>query len=262
MDILSFWLLALGVAGAVIYVWRWRQRNSREQEFTGNFNSGSSHDGNQQTHAGSRSGPGAGHRGLNPTPPGRLLLEQEIEQIKTMVQNLNTTSSSLQTELHNLTGLVEEIMPALERIEQSRSNPTPTPPDVTPTVATHRREPLNLVSASAAYRKLSLDGYRDLPIEPLFVTLDMDSSARGSAIGETKRRFNQSESKHSAFVVFPQDQNEGWIYPNPQISFTEAMKYVFPDLNYENFEDAKDRVEPRKVRSVSESAWETVGNEF
>jgi hypothetical protein len=95
-------------------------------------------------------------------------------------------------------------------------------------------------------------------VEPLFVVLDIDSSARGSAIGETKRHFNHSESKQSAFVIFPEGEKDGWIFPNPRFSFTEAMKYVFPDLNYENFEEAKDRVQPQRVHSVSQGAWETV----
>jgi hypothetical protein len=59
-------------------------------------------------------------------------------------------------------------------------------------------------------------------------------------------------------VIFPEGEKEGWIFPNPIFSFTEAMKYVFPDLSYENFEEAKDRVEPQRVHSVSQGAWETV----
>ena len=113
-----------------------------------------------------------------------------------------------------------------------------------------------LNSAMQSYRKLDSEGLRGLPIEPLFAVLDIDSSNQAS-VGDTYCYFKQSESKQSAFVIFPnKDATEGWLFPNPKISFTEAMKYVFPELSYDRFEELKNRVEPVCVRSLTNDVWE------
>jgi hypothetical protein len=114
--------------------------------------------------------------------------------------------------------------------------------------------------ALEAYRQLSAEGLRGLPIEPVFVVLDIDSSARGSAIGEAKRNLRQAESKQSAFVIFSDGSPGGWLFPNPKISFTESMKYVFPELGHDNFEVAKNTIAPKRVRSVSAGEWEVVAD--
>lgn len=113
-------------------------------------------------------------------------------------------------------------------------------------------------AAREAYLQLSAEGLRGLPVEPIFAILDIESSARVSAIGEAKRNFRQSDSKQSAFVIFSDGAASGWLFPNPKISFTESMKYVFPELGYENFESAKGGVAPKRVRAVSTGEWEVV----
>jgi hypothetical protein len=110
--------------------------------------------------------------------------------------------------------------------------------------------------AKGSYQQLSAEGLRNLPLEPLFVYLDVDSSAQGSAVGESQRLFKQSDNKQNAFVVFQQDSREGWLFPNPRISYTESMRYVFPELSYENFTDDKQKVDPAKVKLIAEGVWE------
>ena len=176
-----------------------------------------------------------------------------------MISNLQQTVGAIQGELGGMSNSIKAIRTNLDQTNRGHQNALDKRPDDTrrpgPASVVHSQ---GLADAIAAYRKLSSGGLHDLTVEPLFVVLDIDSSARGSAIGETKRHFNHSESKQSAFVIFPEGEKDGWIFPNPRFSFTEAMKYVFPDLCYENFEEAKDRVEPQRVHSVSQGAWETV----
>jgi len=112
--------------------------------------------------------------------------------------------------------------------------------------------------ACQAYRKLAREGLRDLPLEPVFVVLDIDSSAQTSAIEEVRRNFRQATTKQSEFIIFQNSSTEAWLFPNPRISFTEAMKYVFPYLTYENFEGVTDAIAPERVRQTSPETWEMV----
>jgi hypothetical protein len=114
-----------------------------------------------------------------------------------------------------------------------------------------------LRAAADSYQRLTLDGLRNLPLEPVFVYLDVDESARGAAVGESERVFKQSDNKQNAFVVFAKTDGDGWLFPNPRISYTESMGYVFPQLTFENFTDSKHGVDPLRVRRTGESTWET-----
>jgi hypothetical protein len=114
--------------------------------------------------------------------------------------------------------------------------------------------------ATDSYRRFSLDGLRNLPIEPVFVYLDVDESARGAAIGDSQRVFKESDNKQNAFVVFAKNEGEGWLFPNPRISYTESMGYVFPQLTFENFTDSTHSVQPMRVMRTGENTWETLAD--
>ena len=191
------------------------------------------------------------------TNTGGAYQDSEIEAIKSRLSNIERALVYIQQDLADLDS---------DR-GKSRSGATGTPPrpnSLMPTQnypETYYDPSLNrdaYTTASEAYLKLSSEGLRDLLLEPVFVVLDMDSSTRGSAIGEAKRNFKRSANKQSAFIIFKEGPIGGWIFPNPRISFTEAMKYVFPDLSHENFEETKNGVKPRKVRATSDGEWETV----
>ena len=251
-----FWLvIGVGVGAVATYIWARRQLR---EVGTRNFMTNSTQHGNYQT----RTFPppaAANYSPPNPDNPGGPNLKAEVEALKTLISNLQQAVGSLQDDIRNLTFAIKAYEPNQNQLHLKSQNAMNRPLDTGPRYGTATAvSSQGWSSACAAYRKLSFEGLRDLPVEPLFVVLDIDSSARGSAIGETKRHFNESETKQSAFVIFPEGEKEGWIFPNPRISFTEAMKYVFHDLSYDNFEEAKDRVEPQRVRSVSQGAWETV----
>jgi hypothetical protein len=185
--------------------------------------------------------------------------DSEIEDIQIRLSNIERMIRYLQDDLRHLAREREANAPPSPNIGHDRQDQFSREERViTQSFNTSRESEEVLRNACGAYQKLSTEGLRGLPIEPLFALLDMESSARGSAIGETKRNFKQSDNKQSAFVIFRNNPTAGWIFPNPRISFTEAMKYVFPNLSYENFEEAKNRVDPKRVRATSEGAWETV----
>jgi hypothetical protein len=254
MDI-TWFSIGLGVGALAIYIWLRKKTHQMMQE-------NSMIHSHQHTHNQTR--PLEPPATMNYSPPnpsnsGSSHSKAEFDALEQMILTLQEAVESLQDDVREISSSIKGINPNLNQLNREQHNVKNRPSDKTKRsgTATVAHSP-GLANAVAAYRKLSCEGLRDLPMEPLFVVLDIDSSARGSAIGETKRHFNQSESKQSAFVIFPEGEKEGWIFPNARISFTEAMKYVFPDLSYENFEEAKDRVEPQRVHSVSQGAWETV----
>lgn len=112
--------------------------------------------------------------------------------------------------------------------------------------------------AAESYRKLAVEGLRNLPLEPDFVFLDMESSASASGVGESRRLFRHSDSNQNPFVLFHSDSDRGWLFPNPRVSYTESMRYVFPELSYSNYTEHKQHIKPIPVRLISEDLWEIV----
>ena len=112
-------------------------------------------------------------------------------------------------------------------------------------------------AARAAYQTLTDERASATRLETIFA--DLDSPAQGAVIGEVSYSFRPAESKHSQFVIIPRDGSTGWLFPNPNILFTEAMKVVFPSLSREQFEDHKNRIEPVPVRAGQSGMWERAG---
>lgn len=111
-----------------------------------------------------------------------------------------------------------------------------------------------LAAARGAYQMLADDRVSASNYETLFA--DLDSAAQGAVVGEVNYSFKPAESKHSQFVIIPKDSSTGWLFPNPNRVFTEAMKVVFPHLSREQFEDRKISVDPMPVKVGSSGMWE------
>ncbi|MEK6304233.1 MAG: hypothetical protein AABO41_26390 [Acidobacteriota bacterium] len=107
-----------------------------------------------------------------------------------------------------------------------------------------------------AYRKLSADGFGG-EVVPIFAEPD-DTRHRGIVEGDPPRKFKESAEKHTPFVIIRIDGNAGWLFPNPSILFTHAMKYVFPRLSREQFDSDKTNVEPLSVSKKADGLWEIV----
>jgi hypothetical protein len=171
-----------------------------------------------------------------------LSLERDVRELSKAIAQLNAgPRSDSKISLSDRSRQQEELKNIDARI-RSAANEAPSPNSST--------------TAKYAYHKLSTEGLRNLPIEPLFVFLDVDSSAIGSAVGESQRLFRQSDNKQNAFVIFQNDRRDGWLFPNPRISYTESMRYVFPELSHENYEGFKNDVEPKRVKMAAEEMWE------
>jgi hypothetical protein len=119
-----------------------------------------------------------------------------------------------------------------------------------------RREANSYAAAQESYLKIFTEVTPDLPVQPLFVTLESDGVT--GAIGESVRRFRQSESRHQVFVVFPKAGGGGWLYPNPRHPYTESMHYVFPELTRDNYNEVKPVINPLPARLIEDGLWETL----
>ncbi len=135
-------------------------------------------------------------------------------------------------------------------------------PEVSGAVVTaaRRNDPYRQ-DACRLYQVLADNGLRAGSADLIFAVLDMESSGPTRSFGKEKFYFRTSEKKQSAFVVFRKENSkEGYLFPNPIIAFTEAMKYIFPDLTYDGFETSKSRIEPVSVSQVGKDSWELIGN--
>ncbi len=84
---------------------------------------------------------------------------------------------------------------------------------------------------------------------PLFLQLDINAP---TAVGSTRKTLTVTQSKQAAFILFSGDANSGYLYPNPRISFTEAMKYVWPELSYSNWPQNSHDVQAVRVTKSGE----------
>lgn len=251
------YLILLAVGALAGYMWRARsERGLRDQErWT---------DRHAQAEDG---GPPYGPQQPNPSPPAWATKRREQIQL----------GSGLMQEVEALKSRLERVEVSVERLEGARRVQTE---DRTPTGGWRRHEndprrgagganreqpprsqpPRHAAdsysAAQESYLKLSSDGPRDLPIQPLFVTLESEGGA--GAIGESVRRFRQSESRHQVFIVFPKSGGEGWLYPNPRHPYTEAMRYVFPWLTHANYDDYKHTINPLPARLIEAGVWEAL----
>jgi hypothetical protein len=93
---------------------------------------------------------------------------------------------------------------------------------------------------------------------PVFLQLDIDAP---SSLGDSRRVLVSSSSKQSSYLLFLIDSNTGYLYPNPKISFSESMKYIWPSLNYNNWPgQMASQISPVKVTKIRDGVWITEGN--
>lgn len=102
------------------------------------------------------------------------------------------------------------------------------------------------------YDRFTRSGFTELRENerPLFLKLDIEAP---TSVGSTKKTLQVTPSKQAAFILFPLDAQTGEVYPNSQISFTEAMKYLWPELHYDNWRpENRYEVQPVAIRKSKE----------
>lgn len=80
-------------------------------------------------------------------------------------------------------------------------------------------------------------------------------------IGNTTKCFTRKENPQSCFLIFQEKgkSNDGWLYINRRLGFSEIMGQVFPDLSRETFENKKKSLKPIPVRyDKTKEYWKTI----
>lgn len=199
-------------------------------------------------------------------------LEKQItNQIKNLAHNKDLVNrlDSLQKDIHLIKRSLDQITPT----QPSRSNtesPYQSPsavyaPDLpamkhhSEKSSTSKIEPNQEDSRQSAidiYRRFLLEGPKNLPFLFTYAEFDSGRSLINQLEGEIYLRFKKSSYGQSVFIIFFQDTESGWLFPNARRGFSDAMGRVFPTLSPDSYDHMKNSVSPLQVFSIDGELWE------
>jgi hypothetical protein len=94
--------------------------------------------------------------------------------------------------------------------------------------------------------------------KPTYLEADAKSSILGK-LADNNVYLLQAASSQAPFVLFIDEASSGklgWAFPNPARNFNRStLQDVFPTLSEQQFNDAKDQIEPVEVCKVGEGRW-------
>ena len=186
------------------------------------------------------------------------LLRPELNQMRDSLGQLEAKISSIDGMLADVRVELRNMVAAAGYDRSTsllNSEPTGRQQDAsTETAGAKRSRSVDAIPLS--YDSLCENGLGGFESDVVFAGLDIDGSSTTKKRGEVIYRFKTQDSKQSAFVIFEGRRDDALLFPNPVISFTEAMGYVFHDLSHDNFETKKRDVHPVRIRRLSSTAWE------
>lgn len=71
------------------------------------------------------------------------------------------------------------------------------------------------------------------------------------------RRVYLIEVAHTqgAFVIFAGEDGRGWVFPNPHLNFSPALRPVFPQLTAGDFNNSRESVDPAPAERAGDERW-------
>lgn len=119
-------------------------------------------------------------------------------------------------------------------------------------------QPAQQAGAVGAYR--SLVGGRGSGIEPVYLNAENKGSLSDRFEDEYVYLCEVGHTQ-GTFVLFPEGDKSGWVFPNPGLMFrAQALKPVFPLLTESEFNERKDGIKPRPASKVGEGRWKLEGS--
>ena len=92
-------------------------------------------------------------------------------------------------------------------------------------------------------------------IEPMYLDVEGARSIAGR-LEDSNVYLTSVPHSQGAFVLFPESDEYGWVYPNPTIGFRQvAIKDVFPDLTENEFNLTKADIQPRRAQHLEDRRW-------
>jgi hypothetical protein len=104
--------------------------------------------------------------------------------------------------------------------------------------------------ASVWYQQLLTTGTTSP--KPFYLIIDLPNSAN-SPLEPRLIRFKVTHNQ-SSFVLYREGaSNVGWVFPNPLVNFSPDHKFVYPDLDENNFEQRKAGIQPLQAQQQNDS---------
>jgi hypothetical protein len=171
-------------------------------------------------------------------------LEQQKELLSEIVKNNEILARGV-----TVISIHEELSVPFSHIKSGAASP--------PAAIPHRAENA-LTSASADGARLSYVGLMNRqPVTPEPIFLEIEES-RGIAGKLEDSNVYLSAVSHSqgTFVLFTENGDSGWVFPNPTIGFRHAaLRDVFPLLTAGEFAEARENIRPKPARRVEAKRW-------
>lgn len=174
-------------------------------------------------------------------------LQKDIDSIKKMLGQLISSQPSKPNTEHS------SKKPMGQMSESSIMKPYSEKPS-TPKVTPKQESPGKAVTE--AYQKFLLEGTKNLPVSFINAELDLGGSSRDELSGKVILGFKKLSSGPGVFIIFFQNTESGWLFPNARRGFTAAMGRVFPELFPESYDRLRTSVQPLQVFSTDGEFWE------
>lgn len=106
--------------------------------------------------------------------------------------------------------------------------------------------------ARSCYLSLARDG-RSSPA-PRYLDAEVKNSPK-DLVGDRQVFLLEVAHTQGAFVLFAGDRGKGWVFPNPQLNFSPALRPVYPQLTAGDFNNSKEYIDPVPAVRVEDERW-------
>jgi hypothetical protein len=102
---------------------------------------------------------------------------------------------------------------------------------------------------------LGLINRRPVTPEPVYLEVEKARPVAGK-LEDSNVYLSEVSHSQGALVLFTQDGEVGWVFPNPTIGFrSAALSEVFPALTEAEFAASRESIRPKRVRKVEARRW-------
>jgi hypothetical protein len=170
------------------------------------------------------------------------------------------TTKEASSEASELTSLPEEPNPftqtTLEPETESTSTASPSVSSSSPSESLSLPGSLSIELAKEAYKRCARK--EKLLLEPVKLDLMLGDSADNESF-----QFRETKDPGSKFILFKDDENKGWLFPNPapsvfQTEVEQTWGLIFKDLRKEEFGRKKERLNPIEATRITNASGKSI----
>lgn len=246
-----WWILALPMAFAVGLLWP-RIRHVLPFGGAGGVNG-------QQTSKGPPAGnapvgsapPTSTNQGLNAAAPPPLTVEEKIDLL---VEQQKTSNELLRKVLDKQPlGTGDHTVTEENAVTQDRAGNAQWIEISSESITESARQFDDFNDYAQSYYKSLV---REGQISTALKYLDAEvKSSPIDLVGDKQVVLLEVAHTQGAFVLFADEKGKGWVFPNPQLNFSPALRPVFPQLTASDFNNSRETIAPVPVTRVSDDRW-------